>query len=506
MNNESYAQTRARTATNTPARLLFCGVLWLALCCARTGSAQTAAQWVGMGRAAMISNDIVTANNDFSNAVVASSSSEDANFFYAFSRIAILPFQPPVKGLLDGFGVSATGRNPWNWTADFQRNAFNQIVLPTNSPTESAVVAVLTNTVLPQIVAALGNLSRLTPNYTNTLSAELNRITPAPITYNEDVVLYQSALQGAEAAILTLGSYNLNFNISSLVTIGELDAFENGSFTVNNFLALYPLFLTLAPGAASSLPSASTALNAAISSFSDGAEAAYADTGREIGRPLFVQRLLEVQDALYGPDPLTTGPQEWTSLDLTKFFSATPVNLRALLPQVSSAPGTNWTWILGGTFPDPTFGGILPDATQDFWIEHVGLVGLADGIPGWWRNEYFFIPKYTDSTTCATCDFDGTSQNNLFKYVAGLDPTNPASIFVLKVTPVTGQPGQKNVSFSPLTTGRVYTVQSSSNLVSGVFSNLTTATPPTTNNLQVTVTDTNASARTRFYRVQVTGP
>ena len=31
--------------------------------------------------------------------------------------------------------------------------------------------------------------------------------------------------------------------------------------------------------------------------------------------------------------------------------------------------------------------------------------------------------------SCATCDFDGTGQNNLFKYIAGLDPTNPSSAF-----------------------------------------------------------------------------
>jgi len=40
----------------------------------------------------------------------------------------------------------------------------------------------------------------------------------------------------------------------------------------------------------------------------------------------------------------------------------------------------------------------------------------------------------TGSTSCVTCDFDGTGQNNLFKYIAGLDPTNPSSAFKLNVT------------------------------------------------------------------------
>ena len=38
--------------------------------------------------------------------------------------------------------------------------------------------------------------------------------------------------------------------------------------------------------------------------------------------------------------------------------------------------------------------------------------------------------------SCATCDFDGTGQNNLFKYIAGLDPTNPSSAFGLNIAMV----------------------------------------------------------------------
>src|SRR5208283_2075351 len=47
-------------------------------------------------------------------------------------------------------------------------------------------------------------------------------------------------------------------------------------------------------------------------------------------------------------------------------------------------------------------------------------------------------------------DTDGTGQNNLFKYVAGLDPTNPASVFVLNVANASNQYQAMNLNFNPL--------------------------------------------------------
>jgi poly(beta-D-mannuronate) lyase len=57
---------------------------------------------------------------------------------------------------------------------------------------------------------------------------------------------------------------------------------------------------------------------------------------------------------------------------------------------------------------------------------------VGDGIPDWWRAQYFGgIGTTTNASSCATCDFTGTGQNNLFKYVADLNPTNPASRFAI---------------------------------------------------------------------------
>lgn len=132
---------------------------------------------------------------------------------------------------------------------------------------------------------------------------------------------------------------------------------------------------------------------------------------------------------------------------------------------------------------------------------------VGDGIPDLWRQTYWGgSGTTTNNKTCATCDASGTGQNNQFKYVAGLDPTNPASVFVLRILSVAGQPSQKKLIFGPIRGGRTYTVESRANPVSGSYSALGSFSGPVTIANKVTVTDLNATQLSKFYRVHVSLP
>src|SRR5260221_394044 len=48
-----------------------------------------------------------------------------------------------------------------------------------------------------------------------------------------------------------------------------------------------------------------------------------------------------------------------------------------------------------------------------------------DGVADSWQIRYFGLSNPSGE---ANADADGTGQNNLVKYLAGLDPTNPASV------------------------------------------------------------------------------
>jgi hypothetical protein len=68
---------------------------------------------------------------------------------------------------------------------------------------------------------------------------------------------------------------------------------------------------------------------------------------------------------------------------------------------------------------------------------------IGDGIPNWWRAEYFGSGSTTNSSSCASCDPTGDGFSNLQEFQAGLDPTNADS------TPLTQSPGpaQTNLFF-----------------------------------------------------------
>jgi hypothetical protein len=127
----------------------------------------------------------------------------------------------------------------------------------------------------------------------------------------------------------------------------------------------------------------------------------------------------------------------------------------------------------------------------------------GDGIPDSWQVQYFGT---NNPNAAPGVDVDGTGQNNLFKYVAGLDPTNPSSIFVLQIASVTGQPTQKNLIFNPEFSGRTYTPQFRTNLVSGAWAPLAGIGGPVTNVNQVTVTDLGATQAQKFYRIDISLP
>ena len=131
----------------------------------------------------------------------------------------------------------------------------------------------------------------------------------------------------------------------------------------------------------------------------------------------------------------------------------------------------------------------------------------GDGVPDSWTLQYFgHATGQTGDLSRASDDADGTGQNNLFKYVAGLDPTNSASVFVLNIETVDGQPAQRRLIFSPRLADRTYRVLFGTNLVdSASWAEVSPATTSDSNS-ERSVTDLNAVDGSRFYRVEITLP
>ncbi|MEI7955444.1 MAG: hypothetical protein WCJ66_09785, partial [Verrucomicrobiota bacterium] len=127
----------------------------------------------------------------------------------------------------------------------------------------------------------------------------------------------------------------------------------------------------------------------------------------------------------------------------------------------------------------------------------------GDGIDDAWQVQYFGL---NNPLAGPQMDPDGDGLTNLFEFTAGLNPTDPASRFNLTIQPVPGHPGQMNLAFGPLVTGRTYTVTSSSSLTNGTFLPLANPSAPTDLGTQRTITDLNATGTPKFYRVEITKP
>jgi PKD repeat protein len=121
-----------------------------------------------------------------------------------------------------------------------------------------------------------------------------------------------------------------------------------------------------------------------------------------------------------------------------------------------------------------------------------------------WQIQYF--GSTNNPNAAPGVDADGTGQNNLFKFVAGLDPTNPASVFLLNIVSDTNQPNAQALQFLPMVGGRTYTPQFNTDLVNGVWLPLATYTGPVINGNQITVTDTNPLPPQEFYRIEISLP
>lgn len=126
----------------------------------------------------------------------------------------------------------------------------------------------------------------------------------------------------------------------------------------------------------------------------------------------------------------------------------------------------------------------------------------ADGIDDAWQVQYFSTPPNPNAGPSADPDFDG--QNNLFEFIAGVAPNDPASRILFRIEPVAGQPSQNKLIFSPRWSDRTYTLESNPGLGP-------TWTPvPGTSFIDIgterTVTDPNASGAKKFYHVRIEKP
>lgn len=169
----------------------------------------------------------------------------------------------------------------------------------------------------------------------------------------------------------------------------------------------------------------------------------------------------------------------------------TPEGLATVSPVYSNTWGSVTGAYLGVTGP-----GIV--LALDSNPDNFGLYA-GDQVPDGWQVACFGVnnPLGVAGATNAT------GQNNLYTYVADLNPNDPSACF--RITAVTDLSPNRMVCFGTTSGARSYRLLYTTNLVSSVWTNLPGTGWASGIAGQMSLPDTNA-ASLRFYRVEVVVP
>jgi lysophospholipase L1-like esterase len=180
------------------------------------------------------------------------------------------------------------------------------------------------------------------------------------------------------------------------------------------------------------------------------------------------------------PTGLTPTYLSETQLLLTWVDNAS--NATGYIVERSPAGANQWTVLTNALPPGTTSyqdNELSPSTSYDYVVMAVGPAsysgadavtvttpaGVGDGIPGWWRLNYFGNGLSAAGAAAANADPDGDGMTNYQEYLAGTDPTNPLSAF--QITGITPSGNDMVITF-PSVLGNFYELQKTISLGTSV--------------------------------------
>ena len=330
---------------------------------------------VRAGLDALKTGNMRGANKDFRRATTDNPADTTAGLYHAVTRILTKAIDSPqLRELVRRSGVSLSGDASDICSLDLSLPRD----FPPDAPRTEEILDALRDVLVPEIDAALTVLNRLPTSIHVSFVLEdmpscLSRVLERFVVEidRSDVQTLIAILQAIRGASAALAAYDVDVSLQTLTTS-----------TLQEILAAEPTVLFLVSRARLSparkffdqaLTQASQAIQSVLAETDNQADDLLVITPEDISDAQRLKRTLDfVGQSLYGTVVLPTdiGLNDPERLNLNLFFSGRLGALRSLVP----APD--------GSFPDPTFGGMAPDLTQQDIEEY-----LPEKVLMWLRRE-----------------------------------------------------------------------------------------------------------------------
>lgn len=338
----------------------------------QTGSAESLLK---SARAALAAHNINEANQYCRQALALDPDSAEANLGAAAGELhdAIIN-NGRIRDIIRRFGAGQLPCDLYDTTGP--EVAFPD-PLPLDAPTVTEIQGVVENDILPALTNALGFLD----NFETTSPGSQVVISPAMIDHALPISVELDATEVLVVdGVLRTVKGLLNVFLAHNLDVVDYNAIEN----LKDVLDQNPGFLTYRAGGRARMQEAlglfagaADKFGAALDSLKNETDLQYNDLIRYAGTgdlSEFEKIVADVKDLLTGPKDLVVNGRggSW-ALNLPAFFDNTN-GTRSYLPEYDGQGE-----MIPGTFPDPTFNGALPAATQE-WLENP-VPPVSEGYP-----------------------------------------------------------------------------------------------------------------------------
>src|ERR1035441_3439381 len=326
--------------------------------------AQTADGWVSLGRSSLSAQDLSNANTDFVQALAISSTNENANAFYAITRLLVLSSQPAGSNFLTRIGIPAAGRSLYNWIADVPEDT-NGVPLAPNGVNANEFTAQLRTNVLNSVIGAVSNLAKITDtHFAINLTSNETSITAVTVDYG-DLKLIEAGLYAGEYFIYTLNGQNVDAQLTAIRAL-----YTNGNLSAQSMLTNYPQLLTFAT--TNDLQAARAAFTNAVNTYLTASSFIRArptnqirlfnyDQASATNEANFRSVLQDLESSLTGARVLKADTN--LTVNLARQFTG-GTTWRSLLPTFEGNAIEAGSFLYPIVVPDLTFGGVIGGLTQ----------------------------------------------------------------------------------------------------------------------------------------------